>query len=47
VLLRGGFTDSPDFTANLDALASRFRLLLPERLVTVTPPTSRDPSRWK
>jgi pimeloyl-ACP methyl ester carboxylesterase len=31
VLLHGGLTDSRDFTGNLDALASRFRLLLPER----------------
>jgi pimeloyl-ACP methyl ester carboxylesterase len=31
VLLHGGFTDSRDFTGNLDTLASRFRLLLPER----------------
>lgn len=31
VLLHGGFTDIRDFTGNLDALATRFRLLLPER----------------
>jgi pimeloyl-ACP methyl ester carboxylesterase len=31
VLLHGGLTDSRDFGGNLDALASRFRLLLPER----------------
>jgi pimeloyl-ACP methyl ester carboxylesterase len=31
VLLHGGLTDSRDFSGNLDALASRFRLLLPER----------------
>jgi pimeloyl-ACP methyl ester carboxylesterase len=31
VLLHGGFTDSRDFTGNLDALADTFRLLLPER----------------
>ncbi|GAA3471980.1 alpha/beta fold hydrolase [Nonomuraea roseola] len=31
VLLHGGLTDSRDFTGNLDALADRFRLLLPER----------------
>jgi pimeloyl-ACP methyl ester carboxylesterase len=31
VLLHGGLSDSRDFTGNLDALASRFRLLLPER----------------
>ena len=31
VLLHGGLTDCRDFTGNLDALASRFRLLLPER----------------
>ncbi len=31
VLLHGGLTDSRDFTGNLDALASSFRLLLPER----------------
>jgi pimeloyl-ACP methyl ester carboxylesterase len=31
VLLHGGFTDSREFTGNLDTLASRFRLLLPER----------------
>ena len=31
VLLHGGLTDSRDFTGNLDALAGRFRLLLPER----------------
>ncbi|MET8052631.1 alpha/beta hydrolase [Streptosporangium sp. NPDC005286] len=31
VLLHGGLTDSRDFTGNLDALAERFRLLLPER----------------
>lgn len=31
VLLHGGLTDSRDFTGNLDALAARFRLLLPER----------------
>ena len=31
VLLHGGLTDSRDFTGNLDTLASRFRLLLPER----------------
>ncbi|MEV0967058.1 alpha/beta fold hydrolase [Microtetraspora glauca] len=31
VLLHGGLTDSRDFSGNLDALAGRFRLLLPER----------------
>ena len=31
VLLHGGLSDSRDFTGNLDTLASRFRLLLPER----------------
>jgi pimeloyl-ACP methyl ester carboxylesterase len=31
VLLHGGLTDSRDFAGNLDALADRFRLLLPER----------------
>jgi pimeloyl-ACP methyl ester carboxylesterase len=31
VLLHGGFTDSRDFAGNLDALAKRFRLFLPER----------------
>jgi len=31
VLLHGGLTDSGDFAGNLDTLASRFRLLLPER----------------
>ena len=31
VLLHGGLTDCRDFTGNLDTLASRFRLLLPER----------------
>lgn len=31
VLLHGGLTDSRDFTGNLDGLADRFRLLLPER----------------
>ena len=31
VLLHGGLTDSRDFSDNLDALASRFRLLLPDR----------------
>jgi pimeloyl-ACP methyl ester carboxylesterase len=31
VLLHGGLTDSRDFSGNLDALASRFRLLVPER----------------
>src|SRR5262249_12615621 len=31
VLLHGGLTDSRDFSGNLDMLASRFRLLLPER----------------
>ena len=31
VLLHGGLTDSRDFSGNLDTLASRFRLLLPER----------------
>jgi pimeloyl-ACP methyl ester carboxylesterase len=31
VLLHGALTDSRDFTGNLDALAGRFRLLLPER----------------
>ncbi|GAA2365418.1 alpha/beta fold hydrolase [Nonomuraea africana] len=31
VLLHGGLTDSRDFTGNLDVLAGRFRLLLPER----------------
>jgi pimeloyl-ACP methyl ester carboxylesterase len=31
VLLHGGLTDSREFSSNLDALASRFRVLLPER----------------
>jgi pimeloyl-ACP methyl ester carboxylesterase len=31
ILLHGGLTDSRDFTGNFDALAGRFRLLLPER----------------
>jgi pimeloyl-ACP methyl ester carboxylesterase len=31
VLLHGGLTDSRDFTGNLDALAGRFRVLMPER----------------
>jgi pimeloyl-ACP methyl ester carboxylesterase len=31
VLLHGGLTDSRDFSGNLGVLASRFRLLLPER----------------
>ncbi len=31
VLLHGGLTDSRDFTGNLDGLADRFRLLMPER----------------
>jgi pimeloyl-ACP methyl ester carboxylesterase len=31
VLLHGGLSDSRDFTGNLDTLAGRFRLLLPER----------------
>jgi pimeloyl-ACP methyl ester carboxylesterase len=31
VLLHGGLTDSRDFAGNLDALATRFRLLMPER----------------
>jgi pimeloyl-ACP methyl ester carboxylesterase len=31
VLLHGGLTNSRDFTGNLDTLASRLRLLLPER----------------
>jgi pimeloyl-ACP methyl ester carboxylesterase len=31
VLLHGGLTDSRDFSGNLDMLASRFRLLMPER----------------
>jgi pimeloyl-ACP methyl ester carboxylesterase len=31
VLLHGGLTDGRDFTGNLDALAERFRVLLPER----------------
>jgi pimeloyl-ACP methyl ester carboxylesterase len=31
VLLHGGLTDARDFTGNLDALAGRFRLYLPER----------------
>jgi pimeloyl-ACP methyl ester carboxylesterase len=31
VLLHGGLSDSRDFTGNLDTLASRFRLLLPDR----------------
>lgn len=31
VLLHGGLTDSRDFAGNLDTLASRLRLLLPER----------------
>jgi pimeloyl-ACP methyl ester carboxylesterase len=30
-LLHGGSSDSRDFAGNLDALANRFRLLLPER----------------
>jgi pimeloyl-ACP methyl ester carboxylesterase len=31
VLLHGGFTDSRDFSGNLDTLVNRFRILLPER----------------
>ncbi|WP_326562771.1 alpha/beta fold hydrolase [Micromonospora sp. NBC_01796] len=31
LLLHGGLTDSRSFTGNLDALASRFRLFLPDR----------------
>lgn len=31
VLLHGGLSDSRDFNGNLDALAARFRLFLPER----------------
>ena len=31
VLLHGGFTDSRDFTGNLDALAAGFTIFLPER----------------
>lgn len=31
VLLHGGLTDSRDFTGNLDRLAGRFRVFLPER----------------
>jgi pimeloyl-ACP methyl ester carboxylesterase len=31
VLLHGGFSDSRDFAGNLDTLADRFRLFLPER----------------
>lgn len=31
VLLHGGFSDSRDFDGNLDALADRYRLLLPDR----------------
>lgn len=31
VLLHGGLSDSRDFSGNLDALADRFRLLLPDR----------------
>lgn len=31
VLLHGGLSDSRDFTGNLDTLAGRFRLFLPER----------------
>jgi pimeloyl-ACP methyl ester carboxylesterase len=31
VLLHGGFSDSRDFAGNLDSLAERFRLFLPER----------------
>ena len=31
VLLHGGFSTAQDFAGNLDALADRFRLLLPER----------------
>lgn len=31
VLLHGGLTDTRDFSGNLDTLASRFRLYLPER----------------
>jgi pimeloyl-ACP methyl ester carboxylesterase len=31
VLLHGGFSDSRDFAGNLDTLADRFRLYLPER----------------
>jgi hypothetical protein len=31
VLLHGGLTDSRDFGGNLDALASQFRVYLPER----------------
>jgi pimeloyl-ACP methyl ester carboxylesterase len=31
VLLHGGFSDSRDFAGNLDTLADRSRLFLPER----------------
>jgi pimeloyl-ACP methyl ester carboxylesterase len=31
VLFHGGFSDSREFTGNLDSLAQRFRLFLPER----------------
>jgi pimeloyl-ACP methyl ester carboxylesterase len=31
VLLHGGFSDSRDFAGNLDGLADRFRVYLPER----------------
>jgi pimeloyl-ACP methyl ester carboxylesterase len=31
VLLHGGFSDSRDFAVNLDRLADRFRLFMPER----------------
>jgi pimeloyl-ACP methyl ester carboxylesterase len=31
LMLHGGFSDSRDFAGNLDALADRFRLFLPER----------------
>lgn len=31
LLLHGGLTDSRDFSGNLDALASQYRLLLPDR----------------
>jgi pimeloyl-ACP methyl ester carboxylesterase len=44
VLLHGGFSDSRDFAGNLDTLADRFRLLLPERRGHGHTPTSTAPA---
>ncbi|MFD2398126.1 alpha/beta fold hydrolase [Prauserella oleivorans] len=44
VLLHGGLSDSRIFTGNLDTLAERFHVYLPERRATGTRPTSRGRS---